>query len=241
MDRVRDGFVAVGNGLAGMLEGRLYRETHASFEAFTEEEFGIQRAHAHRLVNAARQFQAIAPAAEKRGLPLPQNEAQLRPLAKLDHKEAIEVWAIAAKRAAKEKTPLTAELVAKEVYRYVTPTDEIERATDRRRDRRDVAAQAAADRKAVADIPDGSARTPVLEPTVATAEAAVRAPNPLLSDKPLKLADRLDGLEELVRLSYQDLRTADEMNCLVSCLVGLAKEFRSKAWSLIREDGHGNH
>ena len=69
LDSVREGFVAVGDALGGILDGRLYRETHPSFEAFTEAEFNIQRAHAHRLVVAAARFKTIAPVAEKKGLP----------------------------------------------------------------------------------------------------------------------------------------------------------------------------
>ena len=177
-----------------ILVGRLYRETHTSFEAFTEEEFSLQRAHAHRLVNAAPHFHVIGPVAEKRGIPLPQNEAQLRPLAKLEPKEAAEVWTLAAKRAKAEKTPLTAEIVAKEVYRFVTPTDQIERNVDRRRDRRVAAAQNAADRKADQVAPP--------EPSVAPPQTPVPAAAGSFRDDCTELVQFVRGLAK----AYGDRR-----------------------------------
>ena len=230
MDSVREGFVAVGDGLGGILEGRLYRGTHPLFEAFTEAEFGIQRAHAHRLVNAAARFKTIAPVAEKKGLPVPQNEAQLRPLAKLDNKEAVEVWTLAAKRATKEQTPLTAELVAEEVYRFVTPTDEIERDTARRRDRRVAAAQKADDWRADAQtVRPTPVETPVQSSVASEPKPALRIPAPDDSDAAFTFRGDCCELREFVRGIARAWPDHGQRLLLIRLLEELGREIRLDA------------
>ena len=239
LDSVREGFVSVGDGLGLILSGKLYRETHPSFEAFTEAEFGIQRAHAHRLVNAAARFRSIAPVAEKKGLPVPQNEAQLRPLAKLDAKEAVEVWTLAAKRATKEKTPLTAELVAKEVYRFVTPTDEIERDTDRRRDRRDAAAQKAADRRDDAQTARPTpVETPVQPSVTPQPKPALRIAAPEGSDAEATFRGDCCELREFVRGIAQAWPDHGQRLLLTRLLEELGRQIRFESGPTRVEPNH---
>ena len=45
-------FFATGRALAVMNERRLYRETHATFDAYCKERWGFTDAHAHRLIGA---------------------------------------------------------------------------------------------------------------------------------------------------------------------------------------------
>ena len=78
-------FVEVGAALLRIRDGRLYRETHATFEDYCRERWGMSRIHAHRLIEAS----------EVAGL-LPigniANEAQARALAPLkDDPEAARV------------------------------------------------------------------------------------------------------------------------------------------------------
>ena len=91
-------FYDVGGALMEIREGRLYRQTHRSFEAYTKERWGMGKSRAHQLIEAASTVAAISgPVVE--GEPstivdtLPVNESQVRPLAGLDDQAKREVWA----------------------------------------------------------------------------------------------------------------------------------------------------
>ena len=91
-------FYDVGGALMEIRDGRLYRQTHRSFEAYTKERWGMGKSRAHQLMEAASTVAAISgPVTE--GDPstivdvLPTNEAQVRPLAGLDDQAKREVWA----------------------------------------------------------------------------------------------------------------------------------------------------
>ena len=46
-------FVEVGKALAKIRDGRLYRETHATFEAYCAERWGWSRVRAHQLIESS--------------------------------------------------------------------------------------------------------------------------------------------------------------------------------------------
>jgi hypothetical protein len=71
LDRARDGFIEAGTKLARIRDARLYRETHATFEDYCLQRWGISRPRAYQLINAA-------------CLPLVDNERQARVLLGLD-------------------------------------------------------------------------------------------------------------------------------------------------------------
>lgn len=70
-------FVDVGVALAGIRDGRLYRQTHATFEGYLDERWGMSRSRAHRLIDAAKVAERMLPMGN-----IP-NERQARELAPL--------------------------------------------------------------------------------------------------------------------------------------------------------------
>ena len=122
---IREGmrkFVQVGTAFRTIRDGRLYRATHRSFEAYVEQNWGLRRSSAYRLMDAVSVVDNLATAedAPDRGgaptlenvspgpspiggaatappglppdVPLPANEAQARPLSGLTPGEQREAW-----------------------------------------------------------------------------------------------------------------------------------------------------
>lgn len=77
-------FIEVGVALAAIRDRRLYRETHASFEAYCRARWGRGRRWAYQLIDAAE----VCATAHAAGLAAPANEAQARALAPLLGDEA---------------------------------------------------------------------------------------------------------------------------------------------------------
>ncbi|HXH35235.1 MAG TPA: DNA N-6-adenine-methyltransferase [Plantibacter sp.] len=90
VERGRQTFVEVGNALMQIRDGRLYRQTHDTFEDYCRERWSFERAHAYRLIESAQVDAALSPFGDK-----PRNEAQARELAPLlDQPERLrETWA----------------------------------------------------------------------------------------------------------------------------------------------------
>lgn len=84
-----DTFVAVGNALAAIRDGRLYRDQYATFEAYARERWEIGRARAYQLMDAAQAVDAVSTIVD---IAPPANEAQARPLAGLAPEVQREVW-----------------------------------------------------------------------------------------------------------------------------------------------------
>lgn len=109
-------FIDVGNALLRIRDSRLYRDTHKDFEAYCRTKWDYQRAYAYRLMGAAATVKALSPIGDNKlpeGIPLPSNEAQVRPLVSLEPEEARAVW-IRAVATAKDG-PVTAKLVQTQV------------------------------------------------------------------------------------------------------------------------------
>lgn len=83
-------FLEVGEALMRIREGRLYRETHPSFEAYTRERWNLGRAHGYRLMQAAEVAGVLSPMGDTSAL----NERQARELVPLlgDPDRLAEVW-----------------------------------------------------------------------------------------------------------------------------------------------------
>lgn len=81
-------FHEVGRALLEISARRLYRQTHASFEAYCQARWGFQRAHAYRLISASEVVDDLSPF----GGALPANEAQARPMVPLAPGQRREVW-----------------------------------------------------------------------------------------------------------------------------------------------------
>ncbi|MGH7969718.1 MAG: hypothetical protein ACREIC_13420, partial [Limisphaerales bacterium] len=94
------GFVTVfdmGTALLAIREGRLYRATHPSFEAYCQERWGIGRSYASRVIGAAERIKLL-PATSS--VQRPANEFQIRPFLKLEASAFPKMWSEVAKRAA---------------------------------------------------------------------------------------------------------------------------------------------
>lgn len=108
--KIRDGlqtFVEVGRALADIRDGRLYRQTHTTFEAYCGMEFGLTRKRAYDLMGASDIIDALA---EINGestdleegvspigdIPIPATESQARELSGLPAETAAKVMRTAA-------------------------------------------------------------------------------------------------------------------------------------------------
>jgi hypothetical protein len=91
---IRDGlqtFVAVGNALAAIRDGKLYRETHKTFEDYCSSKWNMVASRARQLIAAAETVEAV----ESVTTVTPSSEAQTRPLAGLEPEQQREAWTAA--------------------------------------------------------------------------------------------------------------------------------------------------
>jgi hypothetical protein len=102
VDRGLTNFVAVGNALFEIRDLKLYREKHATFEAYCRGKWGMSRVQAHRLIEAAAVVEML-PNGNKVS-----NEAQARELAKVPTEDRPAVLEQAA-----AEGPVTAKTIRK--------------------------------------------------------------------------------------------------------------------------------
>lgn len=90
IDRGIGVFVDVGQALQTVRDERLYRQTHATFQAWCEERYSLSRRHADRTIQAAHVVQQLGPT----GPTVPRSEAVARELAALREDPAAlrEAW-----------------------------------------------------------------------------------------------------------------------------------------------------
>lgn len=82
------GFVEVGTALSRIRDGKLYRETHGTFEDYCRERWSISRAHAYRQIEAAGIAAALSPVGD---IPSERVARELAPL-KDDEVELVQTW-----------------------------------------------------------------------------------------------------------------------------------------------------
>jgi ParB family chromosome partitioning protein len=80
-------FVDVGNALAAIRAARLYRATHGTFEDYCRERWGWARQRAYQMIEAAQVMANV-----KNFGQMPANDAQARPLARLEPEEQRAAW-----------------------------------------------------------------------------------------------------------------------------------------------------
>ena len=73
---------------------KLYRASHGTFEAYCKERWGMNRAHAYRLIESAEVTDNLSPMGD-----IPKTERQTRPLTKLEPDQQREAWDRATKTA----------------------------------------------------------------------------------------------------------------------------------------------
>lgn len=96
-----DTFVEVGNALAEIRDRRLYRQYHASFDAYCKDQWDIGRSRAYRLIQAAEVVAEMSPMGNT-----PTSERQARELKDVPPEERSEVMAEAG-----EDGPVTAKKI----------------------------------------------------------------------------------------------------------------------------------
>ena len=80
-------FLQVGEALAMIRDGRLYRAEYGTFEDYCEQRWGFGANYANKQIAAAHVVSALGTT-----VPKPANEAQVRPLTKLDAETQRAVW-----------------------------------------------------------------------------------------------------------------------------------------------------
>lgn len=113
-------FIDVGAALLKIRNGRLYKDTHPTFEAYCRERWQLGRSHANRLIDASAVVGYLSPVGDK--MPLPTCEAQVRPLVGLPMEAAKDVWAKSVEEASNGK--ITAAKVRKNVMTWKTAQGE---------------------------------------------------------------------------------------------------------------------
>jgi hypothetical protein len=86
----REVFLRVGRALMTIRDDRLYRDRYGTFENYCREKWELDRSHAYRFIAAAEVMGSLSPIGDR--LALPKNEAQTRPLARLEPERRIEAW-----------------------------------------------------------------------------------------------------------------------------------------------------
>lgn len=115
IDRGLRQFYEVGAALVTIRDARLYRATHATFEDYCHERWGLGRRTAYQLIDAAGVVESVRHGAQI----LPANERQARPLIKVPAEERPEVWAEAVETAPAGR--VTAAHVAAVVEQFRQP------------------------------------------------------------------------------------------------------------------------
>lgn len=118
-------FVDVGEALADVRDSRLYRSTHASFEDYCLERWGLSRKRSYDLMGAASVVRGLSPMGDTEP---PANERQARELAPLrdDPERMAHAWRKASETAEAEGRNVTAADVRRAVRPVVMPDEPIE-------------------------------------------------------------------------------------------------------------------
>ena len=127
-------FLRVGKALLKIRDGRLYRATHDTFEAYCRERWDIGRNYANKLIGAsgivANLQQDDTPPVDKMGtivpipaapLPLPATESQARCLSEFDKKDQPKVWRDVVQHVGEQSEPITEKTIRK-ALNHLIPT-----------------------------------------------------------------------------------------------------------------------
>lgn len=120
-DIIRNGigsFVRVGLALKAIRDGKLYRDSHKTFEDYCHERWGFTRRFANMMIRAAEVVKSLGTIVPKP----PQLESHARELAKLvDLDQQAEAWKNVLVRSGDDTTQITAAIVRKEVAKFLPP------------------------------------------------------------------------------------------------------------------------
>ncbi len=82
-------FFEVGKALATIKNDRLYREEYKTFEQYCKEKWDFGRKRAYQFINASDTFEKMSTIVD---IPLPKNEAQIRPLLRVPEEKITQTW-----------------------------------------------------------------------------------------------------------------------------------------------------
>jgi hypothetical protein len=89
-------FIEVGSALMEIRNSRLYRQMYATFEEYCQERWDLRKSRTYQLMDAAEVVENLKSSTivelSSGSIPLPVNEAQARPLAKLEVEMQRQVW-----------------------------------------------------------------------------------------------------------------------------------------------------
>ena len=139
-----DFFVALGEKLKYYQEKKLYRFEAETFGAWCENEIGMKRAHAYRLIRAYEVYtqiqiqRSMSPTGDKsendyHGLPLPSSEYQIRALTRLPKEQWFPTWVEAVNQSKSKNKPPSGKVVEavvrekKRVEREARANSQVER------------------------------------------------------------------------------------------------------------------
>ena len=94
--KVERAFYEAGTALRQLRDGRFYRSTHKTFEAYCRDRFGFTRRRPYQLIDAANVMENLCTIGTQI---LPSSERQIRDLIELDPKEQCKVWQQAVEQA----------------------------------------------------------------------------------------------------------------------------------------------
>lgn len=102
IDKGMDTFLTVGVALLGIKEGKLYRETHPTFEAFCKAKWSMSRPRAYQLIASVKVVNNLS-LGMSTTVDKPTSERQVRVLAALPQEQQAEAWTEAVATAPKGK------------------------------------------------------------------------------------------------------------------------------------------
>jgi hypothetical protein len=118
IERGLETFVEVGQALLVIREGRLYKDTHSSFDAYCRERWGWSRQQADRTIGAAEIVEQLTPMGVS-----PQTERQARALAPL--KDDLEAMAEVMEEVNASPEPVTAAAIADAVSQKLQQVEDV--------------------------------------------------------------------------------------------------------------------
>lgn len=119
IDRGQYQFLAVGDALRQIKDGKLWRHTHRSFEDYCQDRWHFSTNYARKLLRARDVFGALPPETEH----LPENERQARALLSVPEERRAQVWEEAVRRGG---DALRASHLVKEVFARLTADEQHE-------------------------------------------------------------------------------------------------------------------
>jgi hypothetical protein len=116
--QIESNVAMVGRALFEIRESRLYRITHSTFEEYCKERFAMGKNYIDKQIRAAEVISNLGTI-----VPIPKNEFQARPLAKLPADQQPAAWEKAQEKAKEEGKPVAARHVEEAVSEIMPPKE----------------------------------------------------------------------------------------------------------------------